>query len=358
MNRELKTLQCFLYDNDVTDSIMGKIITFLNEMDMRNVVIQKDWVQGFHLNLTWEAEEYSAAIEQFISTLMANHQSNYVEQDYRRFTVMVETLKKMEDYPGEVLPLIKDGEVRSITSANLLKNNPLCGVEANYQVEQLKTEVLRRLYFHWMNYSVDQQNIEIMKAFFISSQLSPGGIRYGYLSLRSNFEYFKQQLTELKNKDRADALHSVIHTHSDMEKSFVQNGVEQFLEGGFDKEPIVQNMRYLIERLQQIYFEAFDAGEIYTQNMHFGDDFLERHSNVSEFHESFFTNAEFLEQYRSKEFIVYRFIASNIYSLLPLLNISPVRKQKITGMVADSVESHFSTDWRTVYKDMARKLEA
>ncbi|MFU1793967.1 hypothetical protein ACM1RC_08875 [Paenibacillus azoreducens] len=355
---ELKSLQCFLYDNDALNQLIRKTVAFLNENDIRDVIIQKDWVQGFHLNLTWAAAENVMGLENHISSLLSGNDSRYGEQDYERFEVMMETLKKMEGYQGEVLPLMKDGSVLNVTSAEVLKKNPLCGPHINLQVEKLKTEILRRIYLDWTEYSLEQQNMEITKVFFITSQLSPGGIRYGYLSLRSNFEYFKQQLTELKNKDRAAAYYTSIHSRTEAEQEFIQNGVAEFLNEVYDNEPFFNNMRDLIQRLQHVYSEAFEAGELYVKEMHFGDDFLDRHPNASEFHKAFFTNPEFLKQYRSKEFIVYRFIASTIYSLLPLLSISPIRKQKITGMVADSVESHFSTNWLEVYNDMARKLEA
>ena len=50
--------------------------------------------------------------------------------------------------------------------------------------------------------------------------------------------------------------------------------------------------------------------------------------------------------------MIYRYTVDVLYQIMPLLNVNPLRKQKITKMVSDKVETGYDMTWEDSYADM------
>ncbi|WP_371069506.1 hypothetical protein [Sediminibacillus sp. JSM 1682029] len=351
-----RIMSCFLYDKDALDHVMTQIISYLNGTGIKEVIIQKSWVHGFHLKICYPKKIDMSGLETYVSNLVSENHTSLKEEDYHRLSKIILSVKEMEMYEGEVLPLNKEGEITFLESDVLPENNSLCADEVYEVVEKLKTNLLRTINEEWKRKSNEEQLHELAKMFYITSNLSPGGIRFGYLSLRSNFEYFKQQLKELGNRERAKYMENIITNRSKSDKEFVEKSVGEFLAKQYQNEVIFSALKVFIIKLQKLFTEAYQNDLLKIDGMFSAEDFTERHDQMSEFHQMFFSNQDFIKEYGTEGFIVYRYIASTLYSLMPLLKITPLLKQKVTGLVAESVESHFGVTWKDTYNLMLSKI--
>ena len=50
--------------------------------------------------------------------------------------------------------------------------------------------------------------------------------------------------------------------------------------------------------------------------------------------------------------MIYRYTVDVLYQIMPLLNVNPLRKQKITKMGSDKVETGYDMTWEDSYADM------
>ncbi|MBY9077974.1 hypothetical protein KIH86_06680 [Paenibacillus sp. HN-1] len=353
----LRTINCYLYDSKATALLIRSILSFVQTSNLENIILQKSWVFGFHLKVTLDASNANHQLEELIRRHAARHSRERTEDEYVKYERMVNKLALMEEYSGSFLPLRRDGEVTVEEGNSLSHGNPLCSANVNYSIELLKSRLIADIYESWIGLPADKQNVESAKMFFITGSSSPGGLKVGYLSLRSNFEYFKAQLEGFR-KDEATAsrIHEALHGRTDTEREFVTHGVQNFTEGRFEREFIFGRLRIFIGSLWTILEQAYERGELVYDKLYYGEDFFERHDQVSSFHQTFFSNSDFLKHYHDKGFVVYRFVAAVLYSLMPMLEISPLRKQRITGLVSESVESGYEMDWKDAYSYLEMKM--
>lgn len=85
--------------------------------------------------------------------------------------------------------------------------------------------------------------------------------------------------------------------------------------------------------------------------MYHADDFFERHKHWSEFHQLFCSNQILITHYHQSDFLIYRLVLGVIYSILPELGVSNLRKEKITNIVSKLVEDYYGINWRTVLEE-------
>lgn len=354
---QLRTINCYLYDSQATALLIRAILSFVQTSSLENIILQKSWVFGFHLKVTLENSNADHQLEELIRRHAARYSRERTEDDYVKYERMVNKLALMEEYAGLFLPLRRDGEITVEEVSSLAHGNPLCSASVNYSIELLKSRLIADIYETWMGLPAGNQNVEAAKMFFITGSNSPGGLKVGYLSLRSNFEYFKAQLTGFRKDEAVESrIHEALHGRTDAESEFVTNGVRSFSEGRFEREFIFGRLRIFIGSVWTILEQAYEQGELVYDKLHYGEDFFERHDQVSAFHQTFFSNTEFLEHYHDKGFVIYRFVAAVLYSLMPMLEISPLRRQRITGLVAESVESGYSMDWKDAYGYLEMKM--
>ncbi|MEK3901440.1 MULTISPECIES: hypothetical protein [unclassified Paenibacillus] len=354
---QLRTINCYLYDSKAVALLVRSILSFVQTSKLENLILQKSWVYGFHLKVTLDASNANPQLEELIRRHAARYSRERSEEEYVKYERMVNKLALMEEYSGTFLPLRRDGEVTVEEGSMLTHGNPLCSARVNYSIELLKSRLIADIYESWAELPEDRQNVEAAKMFFITGSHSPGGLKIGYLSLRSNFEYFKTQLAEFRKDEQMESrIHKALHGRTDTEKEFIAGGVQSFTEGRFEREFIFGRLRIFISSLWTILEQAYERGELVHDKLYYGDDFFERHDQVSAFHQTFFSNPDFLKHYHDKGFVVYRFVAAVLYSLMPMLEISPMRKQRITGVASESVESGYGMDWKDAYSYLEMKM--
>ncbi|GIO67672.1 hypothetical protein NYE48_24095 [Paenibacillus sp. FSL M7-1455] len=353
----LRTISCFLYDSEASASLLRGIVRYIQAGSLKNAILQKSWVNGFHVKTTLPVSEADQGLERMIRRTAERYAKPRSAEEYEKYEKMLHKLAGMERYSGDYLPLCRDGEVVVKEEERLTGGNPLCSPRINYGMELLKSQLLADIYEDWNKLSEDRQNVEFAKIFLITGSGSPGGLKVGYLSLRSNFEYFKTQIEAMKKNPAIEAkIRAALLGRSEVEKEFIADGVQKFSNGIFEREFLFGRFKIFVHSLSAMLAQAYDGGELEVEKLTHGDDFFERHDEVSEFHRTFYSNPQFLRHYHDKGFIVYRFVASALYSLMPLLGISSLRRQRITGLVAECVESGFDMDWRAAYRYLEMKM--
>lgn len=352
---KMRVLRCYLYDSDKTHLFLSYLINYINENKIQDITIQKGYARGYHIEIAYPKEKYYEEMESYIKVFLEEHKTSFDENTYTKFEKSIKTIQKLEESTCEITPLYLDGEMVIEPDGFFQRRKELNSNRVTLEIERLKTKFLCTVYEKWNSLTQEYKNIELSKMFFITSNMNPEGIRVGYLSLRSNYEYFKQQLLEVSNKEKSYQWMTFIQYRSENEKKFIEEGVNEFLKDQYESELIFSKLKELIYSTKSIFSGAFETNELYTTNMYMADDFFDRHTSASDFHQTFYTNKEFVKQYHNKQFIVYRYIISTLYSLLPMLNISPLEKQKVTGIVAESVEFKYNMTWKDIYNEMTLK---
>lgn len=351
----MRVLRCYLYDNNKSRLLFKYLIKYINENKLEDITIEKGYERGLHIEITYPEERNYEGMERYIETFLDKHKQIYNDLDYAKFEKYIRTISSLEEANCEIIPLYKDGELVIEPQGTFQKKKELNSFRVTLEIERLKTKFLCSVYEKWNTLTEEEKNIELTKMFFITSNMNPEGIRVGYLSLRSNYEYFKHQLLDVKDKYKVDKWTNFIQYRSEKEQQFIKEGVNEFLKGAFDSELIFSKLNQFIYEIKDIFSKSFESGELYIKNMYMADDFFERHDSASDFHNTFYSNKNFVKQYHNKGFIVYRYIISTLYALMTLLNISPLERQKVTGMVAESVESKYNITWQDVYNEMNLK---
>lgn len=353
----LRTINCYLYDSEATAYLLQGVIRFVQARSLMNVVLQKSWTYGFHVKVTYPAADGDNGLESTIRQLAFRYSRPRGHNEYAKFETVIRKVAELEDYAGEYLPLRKDGVVTIEEGEELQHGNPLGSPHVNYEIELHKSQLLVDLYDIWGELSEEQQNIEFAKMFMITVNRCEGGLKFSYLSLRSNFEYFKSQM-ELTGKYAESTRRNweTLFGRTEEEQQFITHGVQLFAEGSYEREYIFTRMQIFIDCLLSVLSQGYDDGELSLDKQGQGSDLFQYYDAVNDFHWDFYSNTQFLRHYQQKEFVIYQFIVSVLYSLMSLLRVSAIRKLRIIGIVAESVECGFSMSWRDTYLEMSKEL--
>jgi hypothetical protein len=354
---QLRTVNCYLYDNEATTFLLQGVIRFVQARRLMNVIFQKSWTYGFHVKIIYPAAEADNGLEPVIRRLAERYSKPRPQSEYDDYQSILHKLAELEDYNGNYLPLRMDGEVTVEEENDILHGNPIGSFRINYEIELLKSQLLVDLYDTWTALPQERQNIECAKIFLINVNRSAGGLKYGYLSLRSNFEYFKSQM-ELSGRqgEMERNIWENLFSRTDEEQVFIEVGVRQFAKGRYEREFIFGRLQIFIDCLLSILNQGFEEGELTLEKLLEGGDFIQRYDALNDFHLIFHSLADFRKHCHDKGFIVYRMIDSILYSLMSLLQVSAGRKQRISGLVAESVEHGLSMSWREAYQELSAIL--
>ncbi|WP_189026414.1 hypothetical protein [Paenibacillus albidus] len=348
----LRTISCYLYDSEATAFLLQGVIRYVHARRLMNVILQKSWTFGFHVKISFPAAEADNGLEPVIRRLAERYGKPRERREYAAYEEILHKLAVLENYTEAYLPLFKDGTVTAEETEGLLHGNTLGSSRVNYEIELLKSQLLVDLYDTWGELPEDRQNIECAKMFMITVNRSPGGIKFGYLSLRSNFEYFisRMEVTGKKEENKR-RIWEALFSRTEEEQQFILQGVKRFAEGRYDREFIFGRLQIFVDCLLSVLSQGYDEGEIKAERLRTGGDFLQRYDALNDFHWTFHSPSE-LQKHQEKNFILYRIIDSVLYALMSLLQVTSVRKQHISGLVAECVEQGFSMNWRDSYLEM------
>ncbi|WNS43479.1 hypothetical protein [Paenibacillus sp. MMS20-IR301] len=339
----LTTIKCFLYDNIRLNTFLKEIFNYLSIHECPGVSLKKGYAQGFHISIRIEEEN-----EPFIDFI----KEQYIlytapgAVDYEKAERLIKAVARMEENGEVMLPLLQDGSLLISGDLNFSPRKKVYSIQTQAAIEKIQTEFLTGIYAYWSNIDENQQNYIMAYLFMLLGSYSPDGLKSGYLAMRSNYEYFVEQLKDIGHEDKRKEWKHYISFRNEQDLYFIQNGVADFFE---KKCPVEKEAEKYLEKLRELLRDSYNNGGVNTQALYSAATFFERHEHSSSFHQLFYKNNEFLENYEEKNFTLYRLILGEIYSLFPELNMSNLRKQKITGLTAEAVEAYYKISWKDVY---------
>lgn len=181
------------------------------------------------------------------------------------------------------------------------------------------------------------QNFLVESLLNTLSSLNYLGITHGYLSLLSNRNYFLSQVNAIYSKNDLDQIYKKIFLLNDREIIKVQDKPRidnDFLE-------VLINLRQRMNETFYINTSALSAPQNFFNSMY--------KMEYSEFHMKFLKAPILVRNYESKEFYIYRFLMSILFRLLPLLDISLLRRNHILQLCILNIESYFHITWKSQY---------
>lgn len=186
--------------------------------------------------------------------------------------------------------------------------------------------------------SYDIQNNNIQSLFNSLVSTHHLGITHGYLSLLSNLNYFISQLDAIFSKDEAQKVKNKIYNISDFEYNtiFTKPKVDFYF-----MNLLIDIYKNLENHWDLINIEALPSPD------NFFDNFYDM--KYSDFHNCFFTNKLLLKNYKKNSFYLYRFMMLIFLRMLPLLNISLIRRNHILTLDVLNIETFYHIDWKSQY---------
>lgn len=351
-NMEYK-LSVFINNLFFSNKLISKMYSLLNEKDMTDVWIKKSIQNGHHIELYSHNIADINVLKSFLVSALEDYTPINIEESKLKKQIMSVSSAEHTEAGLNIQP---DGSLLLEEIGTPTEGSSLSSLETRLVVEKKKMELI--LYLEkigFFNKSEAQQNILLTKLFLNLGMLFNNNLKMGYLSMKSNILFFNLQLESLRDtmsQENYYRYHQLVNSLSLDERTFIYESIEKFLEE--NKESY---FKIFIENLYQFFSDELDEGHLFYQNMSDAESFLQwarENGQLTEFHKNFFTNQDFLTQHSSLPFVLYRYTVDVLYQVMPLLNVNPLRKQKITKMVCDKVEIGYGITWEDSYAMMQK----
>ena len=346
-------LSVFINNLAFSKMLISKIYSLLNEKSMSNVWIKKSIHRGHHIELYSQNLADLKELESFLVGALENYTPVNIEESKLKKQIM--TVSSVENTEAK-LDIQPDGTLLLEEIEVAAEESSLSSLETELAVEKKKMELI--LYLEkigFFNKSESQQNILLTKLFLNLGLLFNNNLKMGYLSMKSNILFFNLQLKNLKDtmsQENYERYYQLVNSLSSDEQKFIHEKIETFL-----AENEESYFKIFVEKLYKFFTDELKKGHLYYQNMSDAESFLQQareRGQLTEFHKNFFTSQEFLSQHSSLPFVLYRYTVDVLYQVMPLLNVNPLRKQKITKMVCDKVETGYGITWEDSYAMMQK----
>ncbi len=344
-------LSVFINNLTFSNKLISEVYSLLNEKSMSNVWIKKSIQRGHHIELYSQNLVDLKRLESFLAGVLESYTPVNIEKTKLKRQIM--TVSSAENKEAE-LNIQPDGTL--LLEEIDIEGSNLSSLETELNVEKKKMELILYLEKNgFFNKSESQQNILLTKLFLNLGLLFNNNLKMGYLSMKSNILFFNLQLKNLKDtmsQENYSRYYQLVNSLSSEEQMFIDENIEKFLAENEDS-----YFKTFVEKLYQFFTDELKNGRLYHQNMSDAKSFLQQareKRQLTEFHENFFTNKEFLLQHSSPPFVLYRYTVDVLYQVMPLLNVNPLRKQKITKMVCDKVETGYDITWKDSYAMMQK----
>lgn len=319
--------------------IEKEILELVFKHQLKHISIKKSYYKGFHLAI--KDLSRMDIISNYLNRVKIKHLK---EIDYNYISSQIQFISKLEESELLNLPLYKHGEVIKSDNNILYPGKRIFSKEYTTKIEELETSFLSKIFPLWLTYSEDCQNILLRNIWIYFASKHRYGVEAGYLAFKSNFEYFKEELKDIDSKQKQRIL---MYLASSCEEND-EDTMEKILNSN---NYIYQQGKEFVLQIEEIVKDALKRGKVKIDNMYFPDDFFERHQHWSKFHDSFYHEHNFLKQYHSTSFLTYRLVIGVLYSILPELHVSNLRKEKVSGLVVNKIEGETGVTWEKVFKD-------
>lgn len=206
----------------------------------------------------------------------------------------------------------------------------------NNLIFEIKNIVKNENYFSIDN---SKQNAVVVGILNSISSTNKLGITHGYLSMLSNLKYFLSQVDAVYGSSDLLTIKQNIYELSSEEKELLRTPPLVY-------EPLEKALRKLESNLLD---EDLNYDSLPNPNTFFENSSIEL--KYSEFHKNFYTNPLLIKKYQQKDFCVYRILMKCIFSLLPLLGISLLRRNHIIYLQTKNIEDFYNITWETQFKE-------
>lgn len=349
-------LSVYINNLSFSNKLLVKIYAVLNENKYSNVWVKKSIQNGNHLEFYSENFSRLAALKELISDEILEYSS--IVKDENKIKRQIIAASRVEGVEPE-LELKADGTVL-LEKSKLSFDNSLYSKSTAYSIEDSKMELI--LYLEKEGYFTldeNKQNIVLTKLFLNLGLLFDNNLKLGYLSMKSNILFFNEQLKRMNIPyEKYQKYYDKVNSLDKVEQSFIDESIEIFIQ-----ENVNSFFKSFVNEIYNFFDKESRSGKLYTSKLSNGDSFIKTSREqgiLTDFHKTLFTDKNFLNQHSSESFNIYRFTVDFLYQVMPLINTSPLRKQKITKMVCDKVEIGYNMSWQDSYqimKDLFKEKE-
>ncbi len=326
------------YPNEI-NQLLARIVDYAAQQKIYDFSCKKSYMKGFHLAVKTSKK---SAINDFLKKVTLSQADTDI--NYKRVQQQIEIISRFEESELINFPLERQGEIKITNKETFLypakQIFPLSFVK---RIEEYETKLLINSFNEWKNFNVEEQNEAIAKLFLLFAKRNRFGIKYGYLAFKSNSEYFHEQLKDLSEKNQ-EKLENYLNQYSNTELALKDNFASFLKLKNYSG--TLQHFEIFLDEINDLVNEVVVHHDIDFTKMYHADDFFERHLHWSEFHGAFYSNQVLVNLYHQPEFLSYRLSIGILYSILPELGISNLRKEKITCLVSMIVEDYFQSDWK------------
>ncbi|MFT8759527.1 MAG: hypothetical protein ABF786_08850 [Oenococcus oeni] len=333
----------YIYDNIQLNDVLKELYGIIESHNLQHISVKKSYYHGFHLAV--RDNRHYKTLSDFCSRVNILDTTNI---NYERIKKQIKMISQTEESPHSNFPLKKNGTI-VVTEDNFLSpGRQVLSAQDVEKIEELETIFLSKIYSRWVDLTVAQQNIRLRNLWIYFASMHRLGVTSGYLAFKSNIEYFKEEIKDLSEPKRNYILNKIQETEE--ESALNNTSISEILTNkDFFKDEGIK----FIEKVTYLVKKAIQKKSVNLTAMYYPDDFFDRHEHWSNFHDKFYHEVKFVKNYHSDTFVAYRLIIGILYSILPELNVSNLRKEKISGLVANKVETEKETNWKEVFSNAA-----
>lgn len=350
-----KIIKVYLYNSEQRDEMFKLILNNLNKTPeyKRNYIIMKDWVFGRNIKIY--VKEDCCNIDEFIRTHIERFEDKVVKEDYIKYKILSERLKVAERYNGEYLPL-KDNLTIETYKTDLSEIDTVFSRETYLDIEVIKTNFLIE-HSEILNLSDDEKELLLIKLMSILANSFDveglQGIRFGHISFKSHYEGFISQLNMVNEAYKEQARNKINKT-AETTNNFIYHNFSSFIDqvnSNFnqydeDDKSVLLDWKVIVDKLNIIFTEIISNNQLNLKDYHNMEAFLSTSNKLSKFHSELVNDDKFLGFSKTLGFKRYRLLINFLYSLFPLVNISPLQKNKLCKLVSEAVENSLDFSWK------------
>lgn len=351
-------LSVYVYDLDFLNKLVATFYNFINKKNFRDVFLKKSIQRGHHIELVSENKQALECMKKYACTLMKQYK--HVEINQKKLSRQIRTVSGIEGIKADT-NFVEDGSIFLEESNENNKNtaSALYSEETRKKAEKLKMKLVLHLEnASFFNLNLIDQNIVIAKLFLNLGLLFNGDLELGYLSMKSNILFFEAQLESLRDNVSGEVYRKykdAIDLYENDELKFINEDMKAFLKSN-EKSFFAS----FIEEVYEFFNLECEKGKLYSENLSTAETFLANETKkgrLTDFHKTFFSDRDFLFQHSSTKFVTYRYTVDLLYQTMPMLGISPLRKQRIIKMMCDKVEKGYEISWKDSYRKIRGLLE-
>ncbi|MED4014594.1 hypothetical protein [Sutcliffiella cohnii] len=368
MNKnEFHLLKVYLYDTKQLRLFFYDMLHIVRKevVEITDCMIQKNWVKGPHIALYFKIlgekneKEVLAKLESCIQEKLSSFENSVTNADYEKYEQLSQRLARAERYPGDLVPL-KENKTIDYSLFNLADIKTVYDVSLYREIEVAKTKFFLEHYPLLKKMTEEEKELLSTKLMLIVAnqyfiefdQEVLKGIKYGYMSFKSHYEGFNMQLLRMDPSKRT-LIEQKINEQSDLMQqfladfgSFVQQIDDSFIQYYENDKALLVEWKNVTSRLDELFKEGLQNKQIQFEEYHDISSFVQSSNKMSEFHNEFVDGDGFSQFSKSIGFLKYRLLVNFLYSVFPLLNISPLQKNKLCKIISDASESYFQFSWK------------